>query len=557
MLQYLPIEILHMIFREIACARALARLSQVNKYMHRASIPFLYEEVVIQSSEALLGRLNISPVSTRFESDGSRTIFHQLTLAKGLELVTPIRKITRKRCYEGKYIDHPDTGPEWKNNRCARDKLIRVLDSTFQHIVFHLPDHHLKSFSWQLGCCIPAAVLGSDGWLASKQESIQSLSLTTDGTCHNIQDDIGGLLKLSQLRSFSWKGLHHYESCIPAVIRGVLMSNSGHLERLELEAVGGEFNSALSIGEFLGRSSLPPSESALEPQDTDEYPMIAFHSLLHLSFGWISVKSARKILVSAVRVEKLRSLTLHNCPGTTEFIETLEATGRATKLRSFEVTLGEEEHLNWSRVFPALWLFLRSLECLEELFVSVQGRVSLVDTAVLNFTSTLKRLVLHFGLDERERSELHLTTIPTIPLECVGVGYHSPLIWRQTLESNAITDAVKLIHCRINGAKYRPLNSTRLISSPSEACSAKGGSQNCMLPMCMPCLRDFANWAFGPSGLRNLLVVAFGDFRMKVASDGRNFFYAASSDHQRSCFVLWVARTTIVCWSRLMVLAGC
>lgn len=28
----------------------------------------------------------------------------------------------------------------------------------------------------------------------------------------------------------------------------------------------------------------------------------------------------------------------------------------------------------------------------------------------------------------------------------------------------------------------------------------------------MPCLRDFADWAFGPTGLPNIMVIAFGDF---------------------------------------------
>lgn len=34
----------------------------------------------------------------------------------------------------------------------------------------------------------------------------------------------------------------------------------------------------------------------------------------------------------------------------------------------------------------------------------------------------------------------------------------------------------------------------------------------------MPCLGDFADWAFGPTGLPNLMVIVFGDF-----SDGDRF----------------------------------
>ncbi|KAL4880855.1 hypothetical protein BJY04DRAFT_190187 [Aspergillus karnatakaensis] len=113
------------------------------------------------------------------------------------------------------------------------------LESALQYTRFHLPDKSLQSFCWRLGCCdcVPWDILSADEWLAFKQGYIQSLSLTTGGTCYHIQWRLDGLLQLDQLRFFSWQGIHQTDQTILDALRRALVLNAEHLEKLELEAV--------------------------------------------------------------------------------------------------------------------------------------------------------------------------------------------------------------------------------------------------------------------------------------------------------------------------------
>lgn len=198
-----------------------------------------------------LDQLELTPVKTWFRQDGSKTIFNTLEFAKHLQLVAPIQDKLQNRCYHGDvYIKHPRTKKHWTENLESHFFGMEALDSNFQTLLFHLPEKSLRSFSyvgfvfpsvagtnnpsWHLGCCVPSSILGIDGWLPSKHSDIRTLSLITDGTCYSRGSEDDGILKLTQIRSFSWKGFDELDIHQHHIIRQSLALNSAHLGSLEL-----------------------------------------------------------------------------------------------------------------------------------------------------------------------------------------------------------------------------------------------------------------------------------------------------------------------------------
>lgn len=43
--------------------------------------------------------------------------------------------------------------------------------------------------SWSLGICVPKRLLGSSGYLAQKQQNIETIRLVTDGKCRWAEED--------------------------------------------------------------------------------------------------------------------------------------------------------------------------------------------------------------------------------------------------------------------------------------------------------------------------------------------------------------------------------
>ncbi|OBS17235.1 hypothetical protein FPOA_12262 [Fusarium poae] len=86
-------------------------------------------------------------------------------------------------------------------------------------IVNGLSHRQLRSFSWDLGTCIPETILGPSGIITLRQDSVENISLTTDRRCF-VDDDstitwcphtynqefIIHLDNFKNLKSFRWRG---------------------------------------------------------------------------------------------------------------------------------------------------------------------------------------------------------------------------------------------------------------------------------------------------------------------------------------------------------------
>ncbi|KAL4915084.1 hypothetical protein BDW62DRAFT_203940 [Aspergillus aurantiobrunneus] len=538
MLDLLPAEILHM----VDSVTDLASLSRVNKPLHRFLLPFVYASLVIKSDEQFLDRLKIVPLKTCFNGDGSRTILNSLEFVKDLRLVAPIRERLWRRCDYRNYITHLRTQRRKLERGEAHDSLMEDLDSSLRYVLFHLPEKSLRSFSWHLGCCVPSTILGVDGWLASKHNGIQGLSLVTDGTCLNQNTGFDGILQLKDLRSFSWKGFHQTWPAHHQIIRQSLALNCTLLESLELEAIA-DLSHPLSVCDIL---SLQPEISEhddegqasnitanmMDPPTIKPLPT-RLAALRHLSLSHISLKPYEGMM-SAVSMEQLQSLKLLCCLHALEFISRLTGSGLNMSLRSFELVSEEVSVDPSSGSLHIVSGFLHSFEGLEELYLSTPASTISLHDMLFGHRASMKRLVLHMrrendgapltlsGDTPGPRSEELGSIFRLVPLECVGL-FQSPVLLKQELISTPAAETIKLIHLRVSSHDSPgSTKSFNWFSEPEHECVLlvsmfPAAIRERIKAACMACLRDFAEWAFGPNGLPSLMVIACGDF----TRDGR------------------------------------
>lgn len=370
--------------------------------------------------------------------------------------MAPIEEKLQKRCYYGDvYITHPRTPKHWTANLESHYFGMEDLASNFQNLLFHLPEQSLRSFSyvgfvfpsvagtdnpsWHLGCCVPSSILGIDGWLPSKHSEIRTLSLITDGTCYSQEPEEAGILKLTQIRSFSWKGFEEHDIHQHHMIRQCLALNSAHLESLELEPTV-KVDGAVEIDQLLNIQSdfldVELDGHTAPVAHPDECSLLAKTSptklvvLRHLSLFNILLGSYEE-LMSAINLHQLQSLKLLVCVYGSNILWGMSSSGKRINLRSFEWVSGDI--LEIYRGVRHISEFLKSFEGLEELYLSTSPSALSLNDIISQHRATMKRLVFHMrGLNETEglHGGLRDTHGPMledfnnifrlVPLECIG-----------------------------------------------------------------------------------------------------------------------------------------
>ena len=131
----------------------------------------------------------------------------------------------------------------------------------------------------------------------------------------------------------------------------------------------------------------------------------------HLSLCNISLFSACKAIMSAVCMEKLRSLKLIHCHHTFRFLKKLAKSTHAFRLNSFEVVFDEYSSVSgwYDGNTNPIGEFLMTFEGLEELYISTQNSNSTIGAfldPILHHRFSLTRLVHHDrGVDMDEESD--------------------------------------------------------------------------------------------------------------------------------------------------------
>ncbi|KAH7208455.1 uncharacterized protein BKA55DRAFT_600064 [Fusarium redolens] len=310
-----------------------------------------------------------------------------------------------------------------------------ILANAAETILASLHNNQLITFSWDMGTCIPASVLGPEGIINKCQSNLRNLNLITDWQCYRSdpfwltsgceQRSELSLQGLKSLRRLSWKAPHEEDlfalSCVVDI-------NKKHLEALELDFIEWDTSAGRSfrygngtpdvcplLGDVLHLS--PIAGGAIFPELRE----------LGLSEAAIGPKLALAIDFSVLRVLKLRG-----CYGWCEFLEHLTASRVKLEITTFELIAAGDKSPEVGIRDDTIEEFLASFTGLQELYLLVSapwfpgGQFS---SAIANHRATLRQCVLD-GLWENipEEPERRVLAAPfgeeflgILDLEAVGL----------------------------------------------------------------------------------------------------------------------------------------
>jgi hypothetical protein len=86
---------------------------------------------------------------------------------------------------------------------------------------------------WGLGTCLPAGILDKNGYLCRHQKGIDSISLITDGSCHQAGGALSGLSEFSSLKMLEWEGIQ--QSAEVDSLRRCIRHNATQLTDLSMD----------------------------------------------------------------------------------------------------------------------------------------------------------------------------------------------------------------------------------------------------------------------------------------------------------------------------------
>ncbi|PGH27653.1 hypothetical protein AJ80_00667 [Polytolypa hystricis UAMH7299] len=519
MLGTLPTELLFAIVKNISSNADLFHLALVSKRIYGVAIEALCTTAVVTCDREHLTNAFLVPnfEKVTFAADGSKGRLDGLLLAKDLCFYAPVDKRFRNECYTCPSL------PE-----CITEE-IGTFSTTPASVLSSLKPNTLRSFSWELGTCVNADILGSSGYIPTHQRGIEKLTLVTDVGCALAEGGLWGLPHLRNIRHLSWRRIRLKR--MARTLQRVLEANSERLEYLELgiipyECVGDNRHLILHVLRIILHS-----------------PGIQFSCLRDLSLSNVSflLDMSLKRLVSAFQLTKLRSLKLHFCQGAFNVLNCMiSGQPRAIMLKCLEIsTIGlapDESGTTWCKAFSLLQLFGE----LEALYLYIAQRIDpeILSSLYLLRQPTLKRLVLHDNSVPLHPRLKWFTQLRCLNwrnhLECLGIGI-SPLTLAKREHRKVFSDQLKFLHFRTichNHADCPDPTRSRLLESfvldefahrhrlrENHQKYTRNASYETLSSSFLQSLHsvaqytvDFAEWAFGPDGYHHLSILAYGDF---------------------------------------------
>ncbi|WQF84562.1 Putative F-box domain-containing protein [Colletotrichum destructivum] len=425
MLTRLPIEIISIVIKQLP-GKDVKSLSLVSKAIHDRVELSIWESVRIRpETEARLSLIRGADCPQR-----------ALRAAKHLRFHLEISKVTCERCPH--YLDNgdphvPDDEEEYALERPDEEfpRFLRLAREV-EALVRRLEDDQLLSFSWDIGTCVPAEILGTHGIVSRKQSAIRSLTLVTDYTCEvDLPGSVVDLSSFNQLTSLCWKAPN--VAHIPT-LSSAIRSNAPRLQSLELDFARIELLDELPLETVAGRrvqklnGTLPEEENNSEEEEEEEEEeeqdivfqwerasylatilgpnpsrgscLSALPALQELTLSFVPVSAATARVVD---VGVLRSMTLRKCNGWGEFLDEVVLLGTRIRLRSLEIDALEMRASHADEGHHALAGFLGSFRGLERLFMCLcppvpeheDGVWRLLWGSLSGHRDTLKSLVEH------------------------------------------------------------------------------------------------------------------------------------------------------------------
>ena len=410
---------------------------------------------------------------------------------------------------------------------------------------------------------MPLKILGSKGYLPNKQANLRSLTLTTSTTCSSPQDTDAERYPLTSFRKprkFSWKCLKSpgdYQA-----LRDLLRENFDILEDLTIEA-----SDTASEDDVGASMEGKPSLELVLPHISDNSNR-SFPPLRLLSISEFSLTVVNEMMTPVVDLNVLCSLAILNCTDTPRFLRGVLTSGQHLVLKQLELKF--QDRINQGSETSSLIEFLQSFEGLEALYLMIDPcfPTEVYWDSIATHYGTLKRFAYHergtalgdlyalynlrptfrdaalrwgnspraypwlmlprYGLNadssppEFETTDIRLHgVLAATTLDCLALC-DSPAVLRKIFEPCAAQRTFKLLHVRRTGvevpyvllATIEEWIQLAVIEENSDYldCFSQYEEYN----LCMG-LFHLLDWAFGPHGLPELQVLAFGDF----CHDGR------------------------------------
>ncbi|KID73422.1 ATPase family AAA domain-containing protein 3C [Metarhizium brunneum] len=559
----------------------LKALSRTSRYMHELVASKLWQSVAIKPrSEYDLHRISVAAFPQSC-----------LQLAKEVHFRSEVQYATIRRCPHAKDHGDPwrsddddddDINAEYNNDEDSDDLRFVCLTKKAESLLRRLEDTQLRSFSWNLGTCVPPEILGADGVIPQKQPLIRSLRLTTDFTClHYFDAECGiDLSRFRQLRQLSWKAPNADNLDTLSV---AIRNNSTHLEKLELDFVHWQ-----KLQDDLGYYDDNDDTSGILPQNyfirrvlflnkRSPRPLLPANRVLLLSQVPIAAE-----MTDVINFDILVSLTLRICLGWDRFLQRVIQLNVPINLKTLEIQESSSVSCSWTE--DILADFLNAFEGLEELYISHVGPVPGLGfwNRIIHRHTTLKRFVHHqrtIDIDdesphfeeEHDLSDLailgrELRQIKEAPsqnplawlnLEFIGLACVPERLKYLLLPFKSKT-SLKVLHIRQSGSDLKHYASWAVEGQDRTSRQGSVASHNSMesvpwtdssvtsLPTEMEdatvrheaWLRHrmrnefcrFAEWVFGPYGISSLQIMAFGDFAYGGRSITNNFHFGRNTE---------------------------
>ncbi|OCL11969.1 hypothetical protein AOQ84DRAFT_373498 [Glonium stellatum] len=479
MLLELSTELLLEIVRKITNKADISRLCQVSKRLCQVSLPLLYESLTFSATELSLESL----VST-----AEKIPLIHLKYTKDISIRAPFRTRLWNRCL---HRDDPRLSDEAVLRRVVNDveddevsdrnpffRAMMVLDVLF----CCLAENKLRSFSWDLGTCIPEELLWGDDSLLKRQTRIENVSLITDGACGtNIETQyFVDLAPLTHIRSLSWRGLNRYDDF--DAVRKCLKLNGNGIKVLSLDLIDWDKAEHTWFEDYRSRVRGPISipdnfftRKVLEVTPGEKTALLP--SLEVLSVCALSFQSAVKEMTCSFNMRKLHTLKLWNCAHSLDLLlAIIENETETVKYKSFELVI--DSHIIWDQgdhtdAAVPVATFLSAFQGLEDLYLMLpqSSDWDTIVQGILCHKSTLRRLTI----DDQNAGEGTLACqidfnqlFQDTYLRCIGMS--APVYQlRGERERHLLPPTCKILHIRTKpmGSDYDPANHSDSLSDGS------------------------------------------------------------------------------------------
>lgn len=524
MLDSIPGEIHTMILKLLDDRRDINNLCQVSLILYERTVSYLYRSISMYALEDSIETI----FNSGLDEAGKRGLLRH---TREIKVWSHFHKIILFRCIHMNQEKYYISSSE-------KEELIEIVGEQLEIFLGFCETGTIRSLGWTLGTCVPQSLLGPTGYFPLNQQNLESIRLVTDGGCDEgiEHKDYLALSAFPHLKRLSWIGLSSpsdFES-----LANVLEQRSHQLKDLEIDLT--HYRDALSDDD--SDDETENSEFAVQILKLPRRSPMRFSVLSRLALAGVSVapgnsKEVRQRVLGDIHdvfdFGSLRSLKLTHCHGWEDLIILLTKSAVPLKLRYLEI--------QWSfyhaptKPYESISAFLEKVQGLEELFLYTTAAEDSPGPwqALLRHRTSLRRFVYHqrtldlngetdifeIGYDSPDLTFMGPEdeesgprgSLGKLDLTCLGLSC-IPRFMRSFVSGFTSKTSLQVLHMRQSGRDlmryYTNWDTSK--DEPFDFASMELPSKR--FPMLEKSFVDFAQWVFGPTGIRSLRLLAYGDF---------------------------------------------